>query len=378
MVGSLMVWKLAHCKHFNKRSRRSFNTKLDENDYAMQYFRDSIVKDELDVSEKNRICRVCLKTGDIQIYEDNSLNISDALSNFAGIEIRPDDEYPKFLCQACHALLQGAILLRKTAQDSDQILRYPPKDDSEDENTFEAVERASDFVEKDKEVDMEQSKYFCKKCIVEFDTFADYNKHRLSDEHENLRRTCPICKNSYTSLYFKKHMTLHTNPEVLFVCDVCGKKFTIKSLFTRHRAIHFNNFPFNCSLCPYKGRFKDSLKMHMRRHTGEKPYQCPHCPARFVNKSNLNKHMCIHKGKFDFKCETCGRGFYTKRNLDQHYKVDHTGIKDHTCNVCGKAFGYRKQMMKHQLKVHKREKLQNGRMPLYLQMQSKKLPNQDT
>ncbi|XP_014364884.2 gastrula zinc finger protein XlCGF8.2DB [Papilio machaon] len=369
MVGSLMLWKLMHCKRFKKRS--SNNNKKEKNLDLSVPSTDPLITVKIEVTEENKICRVCLKNGEVPIYDNNRTeDISEALISFGGIEITPDDEYPKFLCESCYALLRGAILFRKTAQDSDQRLRCPQKEsDFESKNT----DTSFDYDKKEKD----RKKYICKKCDIDFDTFSEYSEHRLSQEHENLKHTCPICKNSYSSFYIKKHMAIHTL-EISHVCDICGKKFTVKGLFTRHRQTHFNNFPFSCSLCPYKGRFKESLKMHMRSHTGEKNYQCTRCPSKFIHKSNLNAHMLIHKDSFDFKCETCGRGFYNKRSLEQHIKVDHNGVKEHTCNICGKAFGYRKQMMKHQLRVHKREKFKSGRMPLYLQIQNKEQVQNET
>ncbi|CAK1594590.1 unnamed protein product [Parnassius mnemosyne] len=381
MVGSLMLWKLVHCKRLKKRKSCDAKKDISENTHITA---ETTIKKTFNDADVKQTCRVCLKEGDIPIYDDSRLeDISEALHNFGGIDVRPGDIYPKYLCQPCYALLQGAILFRKTAQESDQLLRFPPQEAvSDNENSLcGEIKSSLDFIKKEDNLNKttftefigedKPKKYLCKKCNADFDTFIEYSEHRLSQEHENVRQKCPICNNTYSSLYFKKHMALHTL-ESSYMCDVCGKKFVVQGQFTRHRATHFNNLPFKCSLCPYKGRFKEALKMHMRSHTGEKPYQCGHCPSKFVNKSNLNKHMLTHKSGFDFKCETCGRGFYTNRALDLHFKVDHAGIKDHICNICGKAFGYRKQMMKHQLKVHKREKQKCGRMPLYLQVESKK------
>ncbi|KAM3960680.1 uncharacterized protein ACR2FA_005269 [Aphomia sociella] len=372
MVGALMLLKLLHCKRKCQNKKVHF-TGLHTADHARKSCED--VTKELTKTETKgiiqKVCRICLKEGDIPIFGiEGTGDISDDLNLFSGLDIHVDDVHPKYICQPCHALLLGAILFRKTAQQSDQLLKQPPQEliatDNEDEMATDMGD--DNTCEYEDEKDKETSSYHCKRCNMNFDNFTEYSEHRLSQEHENVRHTCPICNNTYTALYFKKHLALH-NLDTTYMCDICGKIFVVQGQFTRHRLTHFYALPFKCSLCPYKGRFSESLKMHMRTHTGEKPYQCTQCPSRFVNKSNLNKHMWTHKGERDFKCDLCGRGFYAKRNLNLHLKVDHTGIKDHICNVCGKAFGYRKQMMKHQLKVHKREKLRSGRLPLYLQVE---------
>jgi uncharacterized Zn-finger protein len=354
MVGPMLLLKMLHCR---KKCRTS-----NKEDSGKPAKRRSKKNREYVKVEPHATCRVCLKTGDIPITED----ISEALVTFGGIEIDEDETFPKCLCQPCHSLLQGAILLRKTAQQSDKLLKKSLKHVAEDVNDSNFVGEDNSF-DYDVELPVEQKNYNCKRCDIEFATFKEFCDHRLSEEHENKRVTCPVCNKSYTAMYYKKHMAIH-KPDCPFMCDICGKKFIVQGQFSRHRLTHFYKLPFKCTHCPYRGRFSESLKMHMRSHTGEKPYQCSECAARFVSKSNLNKHMYTHKEDHDYKCESCGRGFYTKRNLDMHITVDHVGIKDHLCNICGKAFGYRKQMMKHQLKVHKRQKLKSGRMPLYLQV----------
>lgn len=376
MVGPLLLMKILHCKKKCQTQSRK-NTETDSQETTSTSSKKRIIKNELDTSAT--ICRVCLKAGNIPIFhQKNSEDISEALVTFGGIEVKKDDKYPKHLCSSCHALLRGAILFRKTAQESEQILKKPvdiQQDDSGDD--FNDVELDDDTLEFQIPV-KKGTNYRCKRCDMEFKTLKEYNEHRMSEEHETRRRICPICQKSLSAVYFKKHLLLHNFETPSHMCDICGKSFIIPGQFTRHRLTHFYELPFECGLCPYRGRFTESLRLHMRQHTGEKPYQCEHCSARFVTKSNLTKHTRTHTGARDHKCEMCGKGFYTKKTLEMHLKVDHTGIKDHICNICGKAFGYRKQMMKHQLKVHKRQKLRSGKLPLYLQVKEMAENNTET
>ncbi|XP_041985515.1 zinc finger protein 41-like [Aricia agestis] len=366
MVGH---WLLMHVLRARMHNRKRLQIKQDpqnyENTKPSVFVSNFPVKVEIFESENVQTCRVCLQSGEIPIYSGKNEELSGALATFGGIVVESDDKYPKFLCTSCHELLQGAILLRKTAQQSDKLLRQ-----SETENLSESAEAEqsdNNSVPDEKDVD-DTWPYYCKTCDIGFNTFDEYNEHSISDEHEN--KECPYCKKMYSTRYLKTHLAEH-RMEYNFICDVCGKEFVRRANFAQHRAIHFHDLPFQCSHCPYKGRFKEALKMHMRSHTGEKPYPCPQCPARFVSKSNLNRHMHTHQTEPEHKCETCGRGFHTKREVEVHFKVEHNGIKDHVCNMCGKAFGYRSQMMKHQRKVHKRQKMKSGRTPVYLQVQSK-------
>ncbi|GBP27750.1 Zinc finger protein 227 [Eumeta japonica] len=342
------------------------------------------------------ICRVCLKIGNVPIYgSDQQESIISGLETVCGLNMAPNDGMPKYLCKYCHTLLDAAMQFRKTAQETDEILRQTKSEmnnpntlndianDLSDDMPDDLCDDLSEDIDTSFSADISQTapvhsekkeKIFeCKKCQLQFNNESDFTTHRISDDHKNAKSQCPICKGYYAPLYLKSHMLRHKpSTEKSYICDVCGKTFVIQNAFTRHRLTHGYDLPFKCELCPYRGRFTESLKMHMRSHTGEKPYACSECPRRFISKSNLNKHSLTHKKEHDFKCQDCGRGFYTRKELEMHFKVDHTGIKDHICNICGKAFGYRKQMMKHQKKVHKREKLRSGRMPLYLQVELKK------
>lgn len=364
MVGYLMLLKLMHCNHTKNFSNESIASTSKTDDLR--------IKKERCDPEVQEMCRVCLKEGNIPIYGNDKFDdVSEALRTFGDIAVSSDDDYTKFLCKSCYEFLQEAIKFRKKAKQSEKKLNLQQSYESDsffdnDDHINDPNDSSDEFEGKIKQ---EKSNYYCRKCIKYFNTFKEYSEHRLSSEHENVRHKCPICNKLYTAEYIKRHMLLH-EMERQYMCDICGKKFALQAPFKRHRVTHFYSLPFQCTLCPYKGRFRESLKMHMRTHTGEKPYQCSQCPSRFVNASNLNKHMLTHSKNLDFKCDMCGRGFYTKRDLASHFKVDHSGILDHVCNICGKAFGYRKQMMKHQLNVHKRQKLRSGRMPLYLQVES--------
>lgn len=387
MVGPLMLVKMLHCKRMTRKKSLKSRSKDNDSDQGPSRGNTSseiTLKIEQIDEEEQLICRVCLKDGNIPIYgNDFTGDISDDLISITAIDVRNDDEYPKYLCQSCFSLLQGAIMLRKTAQESEQFLRRSDdisfhddealNDTDEEEMPYQYHEKEDEYNKYKKPAQSVDTCYHCRKCNLDFKTLDEYTEHRMSIEHENMKIPCPVCGNMYNNAYLKKHLLYH-KMEAAFMCDICGKKFIIQGQFTRHRATHFlDKLPYECTLCPYKGRYSESLKMHMRSHTGEKPYQCPECPSRFfVNKSNLNKHLLTHRNTHDFKCGQCQRGFYTQKDLDSHYKVDHSGIKDHICDVCGKAFGYRKQMMKHQLKVHKRDKMRSGRTPLYLLMESKK------
>lgn len=321
---------------------------------------------------ENYKCRTCLKDGSVPIYgSENSHEISEAVKIFGDIDITENDEFPKHLCDYCHSLLQGAILFRKLAKDAEARL-LQSSFQSELQTEMSPHEACSDTGNgfEDESSPKEVTSYKCKLCKLTFQTHKEFMLHKNSKKHKNVRIQCPICFGLLTAQLYKKHLVRHESASHL-ICDVCGKLYR-KDNLVRHMQLHSFDLPYQCQMCPYRGRFMESLKIHIRTHTGDKPFSCDKCQLRFLTRSNLNRHLLTHKKDRPFKCTECGRGFYTQRDMDVHFKSDHAGIKDFGCRMCGNKYGTRKALMRHELRVHKRDKMAKGRMPLYLQAEYKK------
>ncbi|CAH0721205.1 unnamed protein product, partial [Brenthis ino] len=168
--------------------------------------------------------------------------------------------------------------------------------------------------------------------------------HNNSKLHRSVRIQCRVCYGLFTAQLYEKHLASHRSTSHL-ICD--------------------------CKRCPYRGRSLESLKIHMHRHTGQKPFECEKCNSRFLTRSNLNRHFLTHSKQKSFKCIACARCFYTKHDMNIHFVSEHSGIKEFECKLCGNKYGSRKALMRHELRVHKRQKLAKGRMPLYLQAEYK-------
>lgn len=306
-------------------------------------------------------CRICLKIGEIPIYSaDSSFNVAEAIQIFGGIKICPADSFPKYLCKSCYSLLDGAVMFRKSALQTDEYLNQVT---TKNEDFFDDVDNSC--VSGENEIKFEKIKLFkCKTCKVSFKSWEDYTSHR-NFKHKNVRIQCPICYRLLTPSLYKKHLVRHESTSHL-ICEVCGKLYRKDNLI-RHLQLHSYELPFRCELCPYRGRFLESLKTHMHTHTGYKPFHCEKCNIRFLTRSNLKRHLMTHKQDKPFKCVECNRGFYVKKDMEVHFRSDHAGIKDFGCKLCGNKYGTRKSLMRHELRVHKRIKMAKGRTPLYLQ-----------
>ncbi|KAG7297424.1 hypothetical protein JYU34_019411 [Plutella xylostella] len=261
---------------------------------------------------------------------------------------------------------------RFSESDEEYIKPEPCNKEDKESKCFENAESKNCIVESDEEYKEQTSKgkVRCKICNKEVTKYYIKNHltlHGVGTKKEKVKVECKLCKKTLEKAYYKKHLEgVHGKPDHSnYVCYVCGKTFKYQSGYKSHVLSHGNEFPYKCQLCPYRGKHSALLKVHMRTHTRDYRFQCTDCPARFLTSGNLHKHMLKHKEK-KFKCDSCAKAFHTKVEVERHFQSDHLGIKNHVCNICEKAFGYRSAMMKHQLHVHKRQKMLNGRMPSYL------------
>ena len=88
-------------------------------------------------------------------------------------------------------------------------------------------------------------------------------------------------KRSVTSLGGGKNRRITDRANKEYECDVCKKRFSVKS----------------------------SLTVHKRTHTGEKPHECDVCKKIFSQKGNLAKHKQTHTGEEPFECDVCQKRF---------------------------------------------------------------------
>uniref|UniRef100_A0A2A4JG74 Protein krueppel n=1 Tax=Heliothis virescens TaxID=7102 RepID=A0A2A4JG74_HELVI len=319
------------------------------------------------INVSNNKCRICLKDANQMIFNPKSpFNIKETIILFCGIHIDENDNNSKYLCKECYTFLEKAVAFRKLAQETQKLSQQKSSEDS-----AEKLDSSPDADDSESDTDeVTQKAYSCKLCKLYFKTFDELIIHKKSKTHKNVRIQCPMCHRLLTAQLYQKHLARHKSASHL-VCDICGKLYR-KDNLVRHLQLHSYDLPFRCQICPYRGRFMESLKIHMRTHTGHKPFSCDKCELRFLTRSNLNRHLLTHKKERPFKCLECGRGFYIKSDMDVHFKSDHAGLKEFGCRMCGNKYGTRKALMRHELRVHKRDKMAKGRMPLYLRAEYQK------
>lgn len=119
------------------------------------------------------------------------------------------------------------------------------------------------------------------------------------------------------------------NEELLFKCDICHKKFTLKQSLDSHKKIHTAVKPYGCSMCDKSFYRRRELTRHEAVHTGYKPFSCGVCGKCFSRTDKLNRHVQTHQYKSVFrnhKCESCSLNFRTEQELERHQPLCKTEL----------------------------------------------------
>ncbi|RZB39859.1 zf-H2C2 2 domain containing protein [Asbolus verrucosus] len=131
--------------------------------------------------------------------------------------------------------------------------------------------------------------YICEFCSKSFNQNSYLTKH-LKTHKEDTRLPCPVCGKTYACL--RLHLKCHSDVKTKnFCCEVCNKKFALKTTLNIHMRIHKGIKPYSCGICDKKFTQSTCLVRHMRIHTGETPYPCDFCDKRFSYTHHRLKHV---------------------------------------------------------------------------------------
>ena len=161
----------------------------------------------------------------------------------------------------------------------------------------------------------------CKICGKEFTSKKCFWRHRKYHK-EGQKCQCPICLQWFISqTLLNVHMQNHKDRKT-FDCQVCGKTLASKQSFVFHQETHVKvtSSIFKCSLCPKD--FPDERRLTVHKHTHSRNREsCALCTMNYPNKASLKKHKDAMHRKITFLCEICNVKFSSKGSLKSHQKT---------------------------------------------------------
>ncbi|XP_062533801.1 transcription factor grauzone-like, partial [Armigeres subalbatus] len=238
----------------------------------------------------------------------------------------------------------------------------------------------------------------CKKKFCQRGRFYDHIQYHLNPNQfkcESCDKRCP------SSEALKSHMDIKHVAEKLFECEMCPKKFALKSLVVAHRkrchpeseneidgdndgeegeeaedtdqakaqsqkAIRDEEFivaniSLECHVCSEKHSTYQAFLRHSQSAHGEHAavFCCGH---KFTRKPRLIDHILYHQNPERFRCKVCSKQFKHSEALSTHVGKQHVQeeAKVFQCSVCAKGFSKQSYLNVHE-KYHRKMNEKNFR-----------------
>ena len=163
--------------------------------------------------------------------------------------------------------------------------------------------------------------YECEKCDETFPTEPELYRHSCVQQPG--KHECNICGRGFKEkLLFTGHMLKHGHNKLL-VCALCEAIVTESYCGNHMKTHHVETFKFHiCTICSLVFSQKHMLISHLQEtHSDEKSYQCDLCDKVFPSIEQLNRHTVtdctLHV------CEQCCIVFPDPNTLRVHTNVQH-------------------------------------------------------
>jgi len=203
-------------------------------------------------------------------------------------------------------------------------------------------------------------------CSYSTKSISSYKAHRIMHQRKDilkeLKKTCPVCRLNFKTLFkLKEHIKRHGQCVGAFTrchVDNCQKNIETKIFYDHVLYEHFGEqYKLNCDQCDFKATSTSKLKNHIMLHIDERPFKCSHCDKSFRNNSQLLEHVQIlHSKAQPFSCIDCGQSFYTRAQLCKHSQTKHSN-KIFSCQSCEKTFMSSQGLKAHVRNVHNKSQI---------------------
>ncbi|KAM8872678.1 uncharacterized protein ACB058_004534 isoform 1-T1 [Synchiropus picturatus] len=165
--------------------------------------------------------------------------------------------------------------------------------------------------------------YVCDVCGVEFQLRSSLISHNLKHHKEGV---------SAEETEPPQRLRPHS-------CSVCQQTFSSQARLLRHLQAHAveGTAPrYDCRYCDLSFSGVTLLRIHQRSHAN-RTYHCDKCNKTYGSLSSLKAHRSSHVPDSHYLCAQCGQRFKTIHGLEGHART-HRGERPHCCPYCPKRF----------------------------------------
>ena len=250
-----------------------------------------------------------------------------------------------------------------------------------------------------------QGSTVCDTCGRAFKSLITLRKHErevhLGAKRKQLSEKCKLCEfRSLSRPVLRQHMSDEHPDYNPYLCEDCGKSFSMKTYFTVHlrskqctkkstvkvstvskkvkkvskkvskvsnevskvsnelsNEVPYKEDNFKCDHCGIKFSTKLQLKSHVWNAHTQKFFICTLCEKVIHSRKKLKKHYIESHSKRLVKdevlaCEHCDMKFETSEEFNEHQKLQHQLSSEHYCDQCGKTFASTIILQAHKMECH--------------------------
>lgn len=180
--------------------------------------------------------------------------------------------------------------------------------------------------------------YICDLCDRRYSTKSLIRRHMYVHIYRK-QFPCRQCKKVFRkSYYLSAHITRkHPNWDQHYMCNLCYKPFLLKENLIAHMTTHTDTeTKFKCLYCNQKFSQQHKLIAHEKKHLVSGKYDCLVCEESFDCRIKLAMHFKSHLKVKDYICQHCGKEFLRMNSMKRHVQISHAGIRIQ-CPICKKV-----------------------------------------